>query len=125
MNKVILEERETYIYAKFPNHMENNEIGDTAKAIKEITKKNPRLNLLIDDTGLRYKDLTAKNKLEALEGLRAVNSCPKTAVVIAEEDEKLVLYANFALSYSKNKRIKITHSMDEAIDWVSEIINED
>ncbi|MBC7707744.1 hypothetical protein H7Y63_00795, partial [Polaromonas sp.] len=48
---------------------------------------------------------------------------PRTAAVIAKEDEKLVYYAQFALNYAKIKTIKITHDLQEAIDWVSSPVN--
>lgn len=114
-----VENRGTYIYAKFTGPLERGEIGKAADEARLILDKHPGMNLLIDDSELRYKDLTANNKMESLEALRLVNSCEKVAAVIAKEDEKLLYYAKFALNYGKFKKVKLSHDLDEAIAWVS------
>ena len=118
MQKFTVENRKTYIYAKFTKHLAHGEIGAAAHQAKEMLKDNPTLNLLIDDSELRYKDLSANNKMESLEALALMRQCPKTAVVIAAKDEKLLHYANFALSYARLKNIKIGTDINEATTWV-------
>ncbi|MBC7708137.1 hypothetical protein H7Y63_02860, partial [Polaromonas sp.] len=119
MENVIFEDRGSYLYVKFSPKMENKEITKAGAAAKKVIESKPDINIIIDDTAIRYKDLTATNKLESLEALRLLKNQPRTAAVIAKEDEKLVYYAQFALNYAKIKTIKITHDLQEAIDWVS------
>ena len=92
-----------------------------------MLKNNPSLYLLIDDSELRYKDLSASNKMETLEVLALMRQCPRTAVVIAAEDDKLLHYANFALSYALLRSIKIRADVKDAVAWLdlaSEPVND-
>ncbi|MDL2341682.1 MAG: STAS/SEC14 domain-containing protein [Patescibacteria group bacterium] len=119
MENFEIEDRDSYIYVKFSSKLDKGEITKAGEAAKKIIATKPNINVLIDDTAIRYKDLSAANKLESIEALRVIHKQPRTAAVIAPEDDKLVYYAQFALTYAKIKKMKITHDLDEAIAWVS------
>lgn len=118
MKNAVVEKRDKYVYTKFSDKLEDGVIVEAGNQARALLEEDPSLGLIIDDSDLRYEDLTASNKMESLDGLKLVNRCRRLGVIIAEEDSKLVYYANFATNFAHIKKVKVFSSSEDAIAWV-------